>query len=81
MFLLFCLFSLSNSVPSLLTAFLSNNTREIEKYLSLPYLLFLLRPIALLFIGYFFALVFFEGEAKSAKKELAEILSPLLLNP
>ncbi len=79
MFLLFCSFSLSNSVLPLFTALLSNNTQEIQKYLSLPYLFFLLSPIALLFIGYFFALAFFEGEADSAKKELAKILGPLIL--
>ena len=80
MFLLFCSFSLSNSVLPLLNGFLSNNPQEIQNYLALPHIFFLFSPIVLLFIGYFFALVFFESEAESAKKELAKILAPLILN-
>jgi hypothetical protein len=81
MFLLFCSFSLSNSALPLLMAFLSHNTQEIQYYLSPPNLFILFSPIALLLIGYFFAWVFFESESDSAKRELANILAPLILNP
>jgi hypothetical protein len=81
MFLLFASFSLQNSLIPLIIAFVGNNTQEVQKYLSPPFLLFLLSPIAMLFIGYFFGVMFFESEASAATKELTDILSPFTIKP
>ena len=65
----------------LLTALISNNSQEIHKYLSPPYLLFLLSPLGVPFIGYIFGAALFDGEAYSAEKELSEILAPFIIKP
>jgi hypothetical protein len=80
MFFSFVAFSLNSLLP-FLTAVSSNNAQEIQKYLSPPHLLFLLSPIAMLFIGYISPVVLFETEANAAKRELAEILAPFILKP
>lgn len=80
-FVIFALISLQNSWIPLIIAFLSNNTQEINKYLSPPFLFSLLSPIVLLFIVYLFGILFFESEANAAQKELADILEPFTIKP
>ena len=80
-FLLFCLFSVSSSALPLLVAFFSKNFQGMQKYLSLPYLLLLLSPIAILAICYILAWAAFDSEAKRLESELAKILAPLVVGP
>lgn len=65
----------------LLAALASNNSQDLHKYLSPPYLLFLLSPLSVPFIGYIFGAAFFDGEAYFAEKELSEILAPFIIKP
>ncbi len=80
-FLLFTYLCLQEVALPLLFAALRNDTQEMLQYLSPPSLFFLLSPIAVLLLSYIFSWLVFSSEAKVAKSELAEILSPLNTEP
>src|SRR5512145_2281818 len=74
MFFIFVFGILNIVLLPLLVALVNNNSQEVQKYLSPPYLLFLLSPLGVPFISYIFGAAFFDGEAYLAEKELSQIL-------
>jgi hypothetical protein len=80
-FLFYCLLSVSTSALPLVVAILSNNFQDVQRHSSLPYLLLLVSPIALLAIGYILSWAAFESEANHLEGELTKIFVPLMVEP